>query len=41
MPFATYSIKENSFDKMNSENRRKFQNFLNSINELNRKKEQY
>ena len=38
MPFATYSIKENSFDKMNSENRKKFQNFLNNINELNRKK---
>lgn len=38
MPFATYSIKEDVFTKMNSENKKKFQNFLNNINELNRKK---
>jgi hypothetical protein len=38
MPFATYSIKENSFDKLNKENIKTFKNFINSINELNRKK---
>lgn len=38
MPFATYSIKENSFHKTNNENRKKFKNFLNNIKELNRKK---
>ncbi len=38
MPFATYSVKENSFLKIDSKDKKKFQNFLNNINELNRKK---
>ena len=38
MPFATYSIKENSLDGLNVENKKTFKKFINSINELNRKK---
>ena len=38
MPFATYTIKNDAFDDLNSKNKKKFDKFINNISILNRKK---